>query len=128
MVAGLKGRNTNPMSNGISADNNDLYSNSQMHIHDNSSHPYSNSHSHHLYNPSLNTQTSHPNPTVPTVVSNAKIPKPRKKRKANDPNTSFEDEAPGKARKRKSEFILSMTSSIFSKLDFSSLYHCRKRY
>jgi hypothetical protein len=84
------------MSNGISTDSNDPYdNNSQMNIHDN----YSNSH-HHLYNPSLNTQ-SHPNASTPTV-SNVKIPKSRKKRKPNDLNASFEDDAPTKSRKRKS--------------------------
>ena len=87
------------MSNGISTDSNDPYDNSQMNIHDNSSHNYSNSH-HHLYNQSLNTQ-SHPNPSTLTVP-NVKIPKSRKKRKANDLNASFEDETPTKSRKRKS--------------------------
>jgi hypothetical protein len=87
------------MSNGISTDSNDPYDNTPMNVHDNSSHNYSNSH-HHLYNPSLNTQ-SHSNPSVPTI-SNAKAPKSRKKRKPNDLNASFDDDAPTKARKRKS--------------------------
>jgi len=87
------------MSNGISTDSNDLYDNSQMNVHDNTSHNYPNSH-HHLYNPSLNTQ-SHPNPSASTIP-NIKIPKSRKKRKPNDLNTSFEEDAPTKARKRKS--------------------------
>jgi hypothetical protein len=87
------------MSNGISADSNDPYDNSQMNVHDNSSHNYPNSH-HHIYNQSLNTQ-SHSNTSVPTI-SNVKVPKSRKKRKPNDLNTSFEDDVPTKARKRKS--------------------------
>lgn len=87
------------MSNGISTDSNDPYDNSQMNMHDTSSHNYSNSH-HHIYNPSLNTQ-SHPTPPTLTIP-NVKITKPRKKRKTNDVNTSFEDETPTKARKRKS--------------------------
>jgi len=33
------------------------------------------------------------------------ISKPRKKRKINDLNTSFEDDIPTKSRKRKSKFI-----------------------
>lgn len=90
------------MSNGISADNNDLYTNSQMHMHENSSHSYANNHpQHHIYNQSMNTQ-QHSNSTVPPV-SNAKVTKPRKKRKPNEPGTSFEEEAPTKARKRKSK-------------------------
>ncbi len=87
------------MSNGISTDSNDPYENTQLNVHDNPSHNYSNSH-HHLYNPSLNTQP-HPNPSTSTM-SNVKIPKSRKKRKANDLNASFEDDVPTKARKRKS--------------------------
>ena len=87
------------MPNGISTDSNDPYDNSQMNIHDNTSHPYPNSH-HHLYNPPLNTQ-SHPNPpTVP--MPNVKIPKSRKKRKPNELNASFDDDVPAKSRKRKS--------------------------
>jgi hypothetical protein len=87
------------MSNGISTDSNDPYDNTPMNVHDNSSHNYSNSH-HHLYNPFVNTQ-SHSNPSVSTI-SNAKAPKSRKKRKPNDLNASFDDDAPTKARKRKS--------------------------
>ena len=90
------------MSNGVSTDSNDPYDNSQMNVHDNSSHNYANSH-HHLYNQSLNTQT-HPISSVPSVTS-VKTPKSRKKRKANDLNTSFEDDAPTKVRKRKSMYI-----------------------
>ena len=71
----------------------------QMNVHNDSSHNYPNSH-HHMYNPSHNTQ-SHSNPSVPTI-SNVKVPKSRKKRKPNDLNTSFEDDAPTKPRKRKS--------------------------
>ncbi|CAF3505803.1 unnamed protein product [Adineta steineri] len=98
-AAALQARNSsNTMSNGISTDNNDPYDNSQMNIHDNPSHNYSNSHIH-LYSPSINTQ-SHPNPPTSTVP-NVKIPKPRKKRKPNDLSTSFEDDIPPKVRKRK---------------------------
>ena len=89
------------MSNGISSDSTDLYDNSQPNIHDNTSHNYSNSHHHHLYNPSLNTQ-SHPNASA-TTIPIVKMPKARKKRKPNEPNTSFEDDVPTKARKRKSK-------------------------
>ncbi|CAF1210250.1 unnamed protein product [Rotaria sordida] len=99
-IAAIKARtNNNTMSNGISTDSNDPYDNSQMNIHDNSTHNYSNSH-HHLYNPSLNTQT-HSNNSTGTTVPNIKIPKSRKKRKPNDLNTSFEDDVPTKPRKRK---------------------------
>lgn len=89
------------MSNGISTDSNELYDNSQITMHDNSTHNYSNNH-HHLYNPPHNTQ-SHPNPSIPTVPPNIKIPKARKKRKGNDINTPFDDDVPTKARKRKSK-------------------------
>jgi len=109
------------MSNGISTDSNDPYDNPQMNIHDNTSHNYPNSH-HHLYNPSLNTQ-SHPNLST-SAMPNVKIPKSRKKRKPNELNTSFEDDAPTKARKRKS-----MSSNLFfSSIEKQNPNLFRKRY
>lgn len=93
----LKSRAGNAMSNGLSADNNDPYDNPQMAMHDNASHNYPNNH-HHMYNAQMN--------PPPAPGPNAKIPKPRKKRKANDPNGSFEDDVPAKARKRKSKFFI----------------------
>ena len=87
------------MSNGTSNDSTDPYDNPQMNMHDNAVHNHPNSH--HMYNSSMNTQ-SHPNPSA-TTMPNVKIPKSRKKRKPNELNASFEDDAPTKARKRKSK-------------------------
>ncbi|CAF1683806.1 unnamed protein product, partial [Adineta ricciae] len=99
-IATLKARTSgNVMSNGISTDNNDSYDNSQMQIHDNAPHAYANNHHHHLYNPPINTP-SHPNPP-PQSAPTAKIPKPRKKRKPNEMNASFDEDVPAKSRKRK---------------------------
>lgn len=82
------------MSNGLANDNTDLYSNS--------SHAYPNNHPH-LYNSSINTQ-QHPTPSVPPAA-NAKNSKPRKRRKADEAGTSFEDETTTKVRKRKSKWL-----------------------
>lgn len=101
-TAVLKARPNNIMSNGMSTDSNDLYDNTQMNIHDNMSHNYSNNH-HHMYNPPLNTQPHQSSPSTASMP-NVKVPKPRKKRKTNDANASFEDEVPAKVRKRKSMF------------------------
>jgi hypothetical protein len=105
--------NNATLSNGMLADGNDPYDNSQANMHENMSHPFSNNH-HHYPHPPTSTVSPQMHPTIPapTLANVAKVPKQRKKRKANDMNTSFEDEAPTKARKRRSKLNRSLIIEV----------------